>query len=361
MPLLWSYLLRSYFRVFLLSITCFVALLLVTRMKDIARFAALGSKFFSTILFILYQIPHILPIAIPISCLISSFLLFQRMSKTSELTALRASGISLKEIVAPILIAATMMAIINFYVTSELTTHAKQKSRIMLIEETTVNPLILLQRQKLLKIKETFIDLGLSENEKIAKNVLFIAKNKSTDHLSLLSAKEFSLNKKILTGSDVALISYIDSKEKNDFDTLIIENQAKMSTFAPSISKLMKKNPFRLNPSSLSFRLLLARAKFKNERFSITFNEISRRVSLGLTAFSFTFIGLTFGIEISRVSSKKGIFFAFFFSALIMLLYLIGKNMKNSAFLSFSTLILPHILLFLLGCKVLKNRSKGLA
>ena len=63
------------------------------RFKDIARFAALSADGVKTGLFVLYQFPHILPIAIPISALIASFLLFQRLSKTYELTALRASGV----------------------------------------------------------------------------------------------------------------------------------------------------------------------------------------------------------------------------------------------------------------------------
>ena len=102
-PILWRYALQSYLRVFLLSVCTFIAVLLVSRFKEIARFAALSSDSLKTALFVVYQFPLILPMAIPISALIASLLLFQRLSRGSELTALRASGLSLRSILTPLL------------------------------------------------------------------------------------------------------------------------------------------------------------------------------------------------------------------------------------------------------------------
>lgn len=93
MPVFWWYLLKNYLKVQILSVFSFIAILLVSRLEEIAQFAALGAKLSYLALFILYQIPYVLPIAIPISCLISAMLLFQRLSHTHELTALRAGGL----------------------------------------------------------------------------------------------------------------------------------------------------------------------------------------------------------------------------------------------------------------------------
>src|SRR3990167_6985390 len=103
MPILWKYLLRGYIQYFLLCVSAFVAILLVIRFQEIAIFASSGAKAKHISLFSLYQIPYILPIALPISCLISAMTLSLRMSSSLELTALRASGISLRTISYPIL------------------------------------------------------------------------------------------------------------------------------------------------------------------------------------------------------------------------------------------------------------------
>src|SRR5262249_35116763 len=103
MPILWRYLLGHYLKVLVLCVLAFVAILLATRLDEIAHFATLGPEGMVILSFPLHQIPYILPIAIPISCLISAMLLIQRLSHTHEMTAIRASGLSLRMILCPIL------------------------------------------------------------------------------------------------------------------------------------------------------------------------------------------------------------------------------------------------------------------
>ncbi|MCE5316519.1 MAG: LptF/LptG family permease, partial [Parachlamydia sp.] len=124
MPVLWRYLLGHYLKVLLLCVVTFIAILLTTRLDEIAHFATMGPEGLAIIAFALHQIPYILPIAIPISCLISAMLLMQRLSQTHELTALRAAGLSFYNILCPLLIAAAALSIANFYIVSELSTHS---------------------------------------------------------------------------------------------------------------------------------------------------------------------------------------------------------------------------------------------
>ncbi|MBS0626775.1 MAG: LptF/LptG family permease, partial [Verrucomicrobia bacterium] len=121
MPILWKYLLRSYFQFLFLCVSAFIAVLLVIRFQDIALFASSGAHISYIGLFSLYQIPYILPLAIPISCLIASMILFQRMSASLELTALRACGIALSPIAYPLLLSALVLSLINFTIVSEIT------------------------------------------------------------------------------------------------------------------------------------------------------------------------------------------------------------------------------------------------
>ena len=109
---------------FLLSIST----LLVLRFQEIARFATSGASIKSVALFTLLQIPYILPIAIPVSCLIAALLLFQSLSLGQELTALRTSGFGLKAIATPILFAGFFLTLVNFTVTSEMAPRCRGQS-----------------------------------------------------------------------------------------------------------------------------------------------------------------------------------------------------------------------------------------
>ena len=77
MPILWRFLIIKFLKVFSFSVLAFIAILLTLRLEEIAHFASIDSGKGYLFWFILYQIPYILPVAIPLSCLISSLLLVQ--------------------------------------------------------------------------------------------------------------------------------------------------------------------------------------------------------------------------------------------------------------------------------------------
>ena len=145
MPKIWKYLINSYIKIVFLSTFGFISILLLIRMKEIARFIALSSNALSVMKYILFQIPYILPLALPISCLIAAYFLFMHMSQNHELTALRSNGFSLYSIISPIIIVSMGLGLINFYISSEWTTRCLAKSKAILYTESSKNPILLLR------------------------------------------------------------------------------------------------------------------------------------------------------------------------------------------------------------------------
>ncbi len=361
MLIIWKYFSRTYIRVFFLSTFSFILVLLITRIKDITRFAALTPDIYKIILYTLYQIPHILPIAIPISCLISSFLLFQKFSRTSELTALRASGLSIKKIIFPVVLISIFISFLNFFLNSEITPYCRLNSKKIAHVEITLNPIMLLERQQLIKIKNAFVDLITSSDSKSAKNLIFIALNKSNGRLNLITAKNITLNKDNLCGNNISIISHFPNDNPYFFDTLLIENQEKMTTKASNLSKYMKSTSFSLNTLHLPTKMLLVRNKLEKtpSKQISPLVEIIRRVALSISAFTFTFIGICFGIEISRTRSKKRLLIASLSALLILVSFAIGKGFKYHPFLSSLIYVLPQPLILLFSMRSLKKISGG--
>lgn len=362
MPIFWRYLSRSYIKVFLLCTFGFISVLLITRLKEIAKFAALTLEIKNVLLFTLFQIPHILPIAIPISCLISAFLLLQKFSKTSELTALRASGLSLTKIILPIVIISIFISFINFFITSELTPYCRIHSKKIAHEEISLNPIMLLEKQELLKIKNSYIDLNVSNDKNSAKDLCFITTNKSKGRLNLITAKKIYLENDDLIGSRISIISYFESEDKEGFDPLIIESEESMTTQASNLSKYMKSNTFSLNPIHLPTKMLLIRNKISGNGFKnidAPIIEIIRRIALSFSAFSFTIIGICFGADIGRVRSKKKLMLASLSSLLILLSFTIGKGLKYQPVYACAFYVLPQLIILLLSARSLYKISRG--
>lgn len=351
MPILWRYALQSYLKVFFLSVCTFIAVLIVSRFKEIARFTALSADFGKTSLFIAYQIPTILPIAIPISALIASLLLFQRLSRTFELTALRASGLSLTKILSPLLLTSILLTLFNFSLSSEIAPFCSREGKALIYQETSQNPLLLLQRQKLVKIKHAYLDMKVKDDE-TTKDLIFIAHNEANERLSLLSARKLWIEGEKLGGDDLSVISYLHSE--TGFDALIIENQASMTTGAPFLSQALKKNRPHLDINALGLKML--RLSTKTSQAEI---EILRRLSLSLAAFSFTLLGCTFGIEEGKTPSKLNFLFAMLLTLSVLLSYLLGKELKNSLLLATIAFLLPHPFIWLCSVLHLTRISRG--
>ncbi len=328
MPLLWRYLLRSYFQVFLLCVGGFISILLVTRIQEIARLVALNSQFGKIYLFTLFQIPYILPIAIPISGLISAILLLQRLSHTQELTAFRTSGVGLKTLGTPLLMAAFLLSVINFAIVTEVTPRCRHLSHNLIQSVTMINPLFLMKKSKLLKLQDSYVDMKMTHLGREAKEIIFAVKNESNDRLSLMIAKKFVVDDNLMTGKNVAIISNI-GEDAALYDSLIIENQETMSTSASALSSLMQKTTQRIGMEHLPMKTLLQTFSDPNVKVKTVKRakfELCRRIFFPVITFAFTLLGFSLGMQIGRGRKKRGIYIAVLLSSMTFICSIAAKS-----------------------------------
>lgn len=360
MPILWRYLIRHYLRVFILSVTCFIAILLVTRFQEIARFASMGSSLSGFALFILYQIPFILPFAIPLSSLISALILFQKLSRTHELTAMRASGLGLFPITFPLLITCALLSLANFTLISEVAPKCKSLSKSLAYEMTAINPLSLLQKDTLIKLKDSFVDIKTLKAGKSAKDVILVMRNASNERLGIMLAKELILDQDNLRGKQVSFISLIDSKIEQNFDHLLIENQEEMISKAADLSHFLHPGEISPGEDALNFRFLLLKEKLHPEKsWRRIHQEIAMRLTLGIAPFTFTLLGIAFGMDIGRSRTKKGILWASLLAVVYLSFFVVAKSMKHAHLPSVVCYLVGHPILFLFSLKALRRASRG--
>lgn len=365
MPIIWRYLLRSYFQVLALCVSSFVAVLLVLRFQEIARFASSGTAKFKVLMFAVLQIPYILPIAIPISCLIAAIILFQRLSRSHELTALRTCGLGLKPITTPLILAGLFVSLINLTISCEIAPRCRALSKELIYQTAAANPLFILQKESLVKLRNGFIDMKVLKSGKYAEDVVFAIKNSSNNRITLMVAKELTLKGELLKGEQVALISSVDPKKVQGFDHLVIENQAVMNTKASNLSQYTQNADWNATYDYQSLRMILAREALEKKHTSI-FSigrgaqlELSRRFSIAFAAFTFTLIGTAFGMQISRNNSKKGIFCAIALAALYLVCFVAAKSLRHNPSLSSMIFLLPHPLIILVSLRSLKSITDG--
>lgn len=381
MPTLWRYLLSQYFKVLCLCSVTFVAMLFIMRLEEIARFATLGADGLYVLWFALSQIPYVLPIALPVSCLISATLLFQRISHTHEFTALRASGLGLRDILAPILLAAAFLSCFNFYVVSELATGSHLTTGLVKEELRSINPLFLAQNKHLMRLKGFYFDiLGSSRLGESASDIFLAMPNKHNDRLNLLIAKNLQATPSTFTGHGVTLISGVASDTDHHFDHLVLENIERATTSVQDFSQLMQKKIWTLSHDHLQLPFLLIRLDQQKQALALSkqakapiselkqikrdidrgHTEIVRRLSIAFATFTFTLMGAAFGISISRQRSSKGLCFVLGLATLYLVSYFIAKGVDYLFVTASLFYLLPHLVIIFLSVWALKRTMDGI-
>lgn len=362
LPIFWRYALKSYLRIFCFATSAFLAVLVVSRFKEIARFSALSADWLKTAWFLVYQFPLILPIAIPISVLISALLFSQTLSRTREITALRASGLSLYGIFCPLFVASLFLSAFNLWLAAEISPACKRETKDLFYQESSENPLVLMQRQKLVKVEGIYLDLQVKEEGKKAEDLILVAYQGGNQRLSLLSASQLLIQDEALIGKEVALITHLPSEEISSFEPLVIENQKLVSTAAPIVSMALKKETPRPQAPALTFPLLLQQIQEVGKPGKVARTELLRRLSLCMAVFSFTLLGCAYGTEMGRDnSSKKGVRTALLLASIVFLSYLLGKQLRDSLIALILGFFLPHLLIWICSLRRLQRLSRGLS
>lgn len=372
MPVIWKYLIVNFLRVFALTVGAFLAILLASRLEEIAHFASFGAEFLLILLFTLFQIPYILPIAIPIACLISAILLMQRLSTDQELTAIRAAGISLKEITTPLLLTAFAISLLNFYCVSEIATLSHYKSNLLKTELKSVNPLLLLHNKHLLRTKGMFFEtLGPSKLGQNASDVILAIPNQNDRNLRMVIAKKLQVTPEVISADQLTLIAPFGKQPDSGYDPLLMENISIGELKLKDFSSLIDKKISKLTLDSLSMGYLLIKWKelkthYANEptpenkkAVRSLRSEIARRFSLGFAPLSLTLLGIAFGIGVSRIRSRWALFQPLFLTALFLSCFFAAKAMENRPGLAMPLYLVPQVLIIIASVRKLDRISHG--
>lgn len=111
------YLLREITGIFILSLAIFTLVLLMGRMvKLMEMVVANGVPFAEVLHLILLLLPSFLVLTIPMALLLAVLLAFGRLSSDNEITIFKASGLSIASLLPPVLVAATVAALLTLFI-----------------------------------------------------------------------------------------------------------------------------------------------------------------------------------------------------------------------------------------------------
>lgn len=350
LPTLWKYIFIEFYKLFFAILFYFVSIILVLKLQDIAHFITMRSSIREIFFFSLYQIPYILPFAIPLSCLLAAFLLFYRLSISHEVIALQISGISIEAIQIPFIWIGLLIFLINIFINFEVTPSSRARSKSMVKNIVQSNPFLILQKKQYIGQKKHFLRSNYGKNANHLEHFFFFGKTPQ-NQLYGIFADSMMINGKNLEAGDVATITNTSRNLSNEFPALYLENQKKASIPISQFSSLFRKGLEPIAQEDLSTKMIITKIVANNKtnkKFVIRgLLEIIRRFSFSFSSFTLLLTGISNGLQTSSIKKSFTIIMCFLLTSFMFCCFLIGKSFERYPLYAYYFYIIPHIFIII--------------
>ncbi|WDE96125.1 LptF/LptG family permease [Lentisphaera profundi] len=372
MNILNRHILKNLLYIFVASLLVLTFILVLGLMiKILSRLDTSISQLFILKMFLML-LPKVLAYAIPIASLVSVTLVFSRMSAENEITAMRASGISLWQIVNPAILLALASSGCLLYLNMFAVPHLEATRKSMMKGELLSNPSNFLRGGSTIELGKLTVNIGEKEADGTLKDLRVI----ELDHSKGIVANQLLAQKgRIIDANETSFtIEFIDviildnnwefTDNKDDDKQILngvkvtrLPNANTTYTFYTNEelnSGDLRKRAKYLNLWEMIARLAVLEKKeqsktVRREHTDLLYN-LNKNLALAFSPLAFLLMALPFGLRSSRSETSIGLLI----SLIVMMVYyatilLTGAFDKHTALHPEILVWLPNIIFQSLG------------
>ena len=351
MPVLDRYLLKQVILVFIMGVFVFSTIIFasdtfITLIKQISQF---GIPFKVALIMILLNLPAVIVLSIPMGVLLSTVMVLNKLSLSSEITVMRACGIGLNRIAKPIFTFAVVMALATFVINESIAPIMAKESKDL--------ALWALGQKNVPEGRQNFVFKELGDNwylkrlfyvgychKKTLYNVT-VLDNSKPGTVQVLQAREGGTSPQGWLFKKGAIYTIGDDGEVLNttlFDTSTVK-------FGLDLSKELNKN-LASEMSFLKLTRYIASGKVAKEDKNALKVQLFDKLALPMATLVFVLIGVPLAITPPRVRYNRG----FLFSILIIFAFYVLRALSISfgsagTIPPFIAAWLPDIILAILG------------
>lgn len=383
-----KYLVGQVFATLLLTVAVFTAVLLIgNALKEILTL--LASSHVSPLLLvkaILYLIPFVWVFALPMGMLTATLLVFGRFSAEQELTAARASGISLMSLVMPVLLLSLFCCTLNAWFNMDLGPRCRVKYLGLIQDLRTEIVNAQLPEGRFIRDFPGYIFYVEKNNGGKLENVMIYRLQGETNVDTTLRAPRGQLkpdranNQLILDLFDAHSVTTGEHGDAlNSFPTLTLNlsmssptnhvNKPRISdmTFLELRQELHDLENLNVNapagtnsPAALQAQLNALRQQ-KEDFTEPVRVAMNREVAFSFACFGFTLVGIPLGIRVHRRETNIGIAIALLLVLVYYAFIMLGQSLAaRPEFYPHLILWLPNFIFQAVGAVLLWRANKGI-
>lgn len=316
------YIVFDYLVIFLASLGLITFVMTVGALVKAVDLMARGISPVLIAKFFFQNVPYILSFSMPISTLFSALLLFGRLSMDNEISAMKACGISLWRLAAPLILLSILFSAICLYINCETAPAAKYANKELLRTAGVEEPINLLEEGRFIRdfpglmiyvgrkngteVKDV-VAYELDKNGSVKRSVRARQGDILADNVSrLLTVKLYDVH-----------IEMPDAKDPHDVSKTTYIN-AEYYPIKLDFEKMMSSKPSRMKPSYMRIGMLIDHIRNVKREFPMLSNsdrlvqktklivEANQRISIAIGCFSFMLIGIPLGVKSHRRENSVG-------------------------------------------------------
>jgi lipopolysaccharide export system permease protein len=307
---------RSFLTTFAATLVMVTFVMLLTILFQVSDMIARGVAWQPIAKILISGIPTVLTFSIPISCITTSLLVFERLSAEGEITAMRACGVSIWQIAARPILFSVLMSSLCLYFNTELAARAHYIRRQQTSELGIEAPLTLLEAGRFIKVFAGLtVYVGSKDGDEVRDIVIYDAR--SGEEEREIRAKRGTLS--MSEDDRHILIKLYDSVRIDPFqsggtsagfmNSLTIKVDAGTVTRKRYKKKTKDMSVGEIIEGVLEIDSNAGEVVSRGEaarRMSLVV-EANQRIVLSLSCLAFVLLGIPFGIKTPRSTSSLGI------------------------------------------------------
>ena len=285
-------------------------------------------------------VPLLLTLTIPAGLLAAVMIVFGRMSSDRELLALKASGVGLAPIVAPVIVLAMGLSLLDYWLVAYVVPECQKDFNGMKHEIVTNNPMALLNPEEVVdKIPGWKILFSKKDGSKLVDAFLWRI-DTNTDPAQVttdMRAKEVRVDLDL--EHQQLVMTLLNGKEEewpHDGDAMKVNIGGHGDQMAEAVSlnsfyeKVSRHLAWMTLPEIEDVIIAMQTGPI-GEQTSPYLTEFQARISFSLMAFTFVVVGLPLAIQTQRRETSFGVVIAGLIVLLYYLLGAVGKGLKGHA------------------------------
>ena len=366
MRILNRYILLDYLVLFLTALGLITFVMTVGTMLRAVDLMARGISPMLIARFFLQNVPYILSFSMPISMLFAALLLFGRLSMDNEISAMKACGLSLWRLVAPLIVLSVFLTGICLYINCEVAPNAKYANKKLLRSAGVEAPLKLIEEGRFIKdFPGLMIYVGRKDGNQVEDVVAYELTDdgriKRSVHAQRGEIEPDDVNKILRVRLYDGNMETPDVDDPHDVSKTIYTPFKYIQLPPLDFKEILRDDKIRVKPSYMGMAMLIDRIRHVErdypmlspeevavERSQLVF-EANRRVSVAIACFSFLLIGIPLGVKSHRKETSIGMVMSLGIVFTYYLFIVIAQALSNYPHLH------PNLILWLplLGIQIL--------